>query len=166
VPDRAEIDGEELAQEGRLDEIPVVHERAVLGEGERAQPATVAAVAVDDHQLAEPRAQAADDLARQLDQELRLERDGDPEPHVMRAEPGPDGGRDDRVGAGEASRAQRHRLDQHRVGADRQVLTVLLERAYGQHADGTGPAPLGRLGPRQLAEPVAAHGRVARKTLT
>ena len=130
---------------GRLDEVPVVHERAPLGEGERAEPPAVAAVTVDDHHLAEPRAEAADDLARQLEQKLRLERDGDPEPDVVRAEPCPHRGRDDDVRAGEARRAQRHRLDEQGVGADRQVLAVLLERAHGQHADGAGPATLGRL---------------------
>ena len=55
----------------------------------------------------EPGAQAADDLARQLDQELRLERDGDAEPHVVRAQPRPHGGRDDDVRACERRRAQR-----------------------------------------------------------
>ena len=129
--------GKSSRQQGGLDELPVVHVRARLRDGQRAEPAAVAAVAVDDHHLAEPGAQAADDLARQLDQELRLERDGDPEPYVVRAEPRPDGGCDDRVGARERRRAQRDRLDEQRVGADGEVLAVLLERADGEDADRT-----------------------------
>ena len=98
MADGAEIDREELRQQGGLDELPVRHVRAGLRDGQGSQPASVAAVAVDDGHLTEPGAQAADDLARQLDQELRLERDGNPEPYVMGAEPGPDGGCDDQIG--------------------------------------------------------------------
>ena len=112
---------------------------------------------VDDHHVAEPGTEAADDLARQLDQELRLERDGDPEPHVMGAEPGPDRGCDDRVGAGEPRRTQRHRLDEQGVGADGQVLPVLLERSDGEDADRTRLPALRRFDPGQLAEAIARH---------
>src|SRR6185436_11896416 len=85
VTDRAEVDGEELAQKRRLDEIPVVHVRDLLVESEGAQPASVATVAVDQHDRREPRPQAIRDLAGQLDQELRPERYGDAEPDVVRA---------------------------------------------------------------------------------
>ena len=157
MTDRAEVDGKELAQEGRLDEVPVVDEATVLGEREGAEPATVAAMAVDDHDLVEPRPQAAHDRPGQLEQELRLERHGDAESHVVWAEPGPDGRRNDRVPAREVRRTQADRLDEQRIGADRQVLAVLLERADGQQADGAGATPLARRSPGKLAEPVHAH---------
>ena len=76
---------------------------------------------------------------------------------MVRAEPGPDGRRDDRVPAREVRRTQADRLDEQRIGADRQVLAVLLERADGQQADGAGATPLARLGPGKLAETVPPH---------
>ena len=78
VTDRAEIDGEQLAQDGLIDELPVVDERTLLGECERAEPAPVAAVAVDDHDLAGTTGAEQPTIERrELEQQLRLERDGD-----------------------------------------------------------------------------------------
>ena len=88
---------------GRARPAPSRSRTGTAPRGRGRQPASVAAVAVDDHHLVEPGAQAADDLPRQLDQELRLERDGDAEPYVVRAEPRPDRGCDDRVDAGEVA---------------------------------------------------------------
>ena len=147
VPDRAEVDGEELAQEGLLDELPVVDVRDLVVERERPEPAAVASVAVDEHDLREPRAQAADDLPGQLDQELGRERDGDSEADVVRALARPDGRRDDHVPLGKRGRAQADGLDEERVGADRQVLAVLLERADREDAHGPAAAALACLLP-------------------
>ena len=145
VADRAEVGREELAQERRVDELPVVDDRTAVDERERLQPATVASVPVHDHDPREPGPQAGDHRAHELEQELGLERHRDAEPDVVWAQPGPHGGGDDDIPVRQLGRAHGDRLDEQGVGADREVLAVLLERADGQEAGRARAAPSGRL---------------------
>ena len=61
------------------------------------------------------------------------------------AQPGPHGGGDDDIPVRQLGRAHGDGLDEQGVGADREVLAVLLERADGQEAGRAGAAPSGRL---------------------
>ena len=99
VPDRPEVDGKQITEEGWIDKFPVTDDRALLDESESSKPAPVAAVTVDDHDPREPRTKATDDRANELEQKLRLEGHRDAKPNVMGAEPRPDGRRDDDVTA-------------------------------------------------------------------
>ena len=105
--------------------------------------------------VAEPRAQAARRSPGSARAGARrAERHGDAEAEVVRAEARPDGRRDEHVRSRERGRAQADRLDEQRVGADRQVLAVLLERADGDEADRARAAALAASCPGELAEPM------------
>ncbi len=75
----------------------------------------------------------------------------------MRAEPGPEGRSEDDVALAELGRAQADGVREQRVGAERQVLAVLLQRADREQAARAGRRARSQLAPGQVRELPFSH---------